>query len=765
MTRREKMHSSHWGVFTASVGQQGLTVKPFADDPNPNRLIDNFVDALDHPCRVAKPAVRRGWLENGPGPDRRRGHDEYIEMEWDEVLDLLAQELRRVQRRYGPEAIFGGSYGWSSAGRFHHAQSQVHRFLNTSLGGYVRSVNSYSAGASAVLLPHILGDLDEVARRGVSWEEIAEYSEIVLSFGGMALKNSQVASGGISRHTERDFMRQAAARGAEFIYFSPLQSDMPAESRAEWHTIVPGTDAALMLALIYDIVVNGWADRGFLARYCEGWDIFEQYVLGHTDGQPKTPAWAADICQVPAADIAALAQRLAGKRLMVTVAHSLQRAQHGEQPVWLGLALAAVLGQPGLPGGGYNYALGAIGHYGKHHNAVAFPAFPQGRNGVKTYIPVARVADMLLHPGEQYDYNGHKLTYPHIALAYWAGGNPFHHHQDLGRLRRAFNTLDTLVVHEIHWTPTARHADIVLPCTLTLERDDIGGTATDNLLVAMQQVREPYGQARDDYDIFNDLARRLGTEAAFSEGRTSGQWLRQLYGQMADKLAAHGAPAPDFDTFWAQGSLYLPQIKDGGRLLRNFRTDPAGHPLPTPSGKIEIFSSTIDRFGYADCPGHPVWLAPRLRCDETHPFYLIANQPATRLHSQLDFGRHSGDAKRRGREVCKIHPLDAAGKGVRQGDIIKIFNGLGAILASADISEAIMPGVIQVPTGAWFDPYDPRDDIPFCVHGNPNVLTLDIGTSALGQGCIGQIAVVDLVRYDDPLPAVRAFVPPPIIRR
>lgn len=150
-------HSAHWGVFQARLDQNGLVVQPHPDDPDPNPIIENFPGALDHPARVAQPMARRGWLEHGPGPDARRGRDEFVAVSWSEVLDLLAAELARVKQDHGPQAIFGGSYGWSSAGRFHHAQSQVHRFLNTALGGYVRSVNSYSAGASGVILPHVMG--------------------------------------------------------------------------------------------------------------------------------------------------------------------------------------------------------------------------------------------------------------------------------------------------------------------------------------------------------------------------------------------------------------------------------------------------------------------------------------------------------------------------------------------------------------------------------------------------------------------------------
>lgn len=765
MTTKSTTHSSHWGAFTAVLTDDKLAVTPFSGDPDPSPLLQNFENALNHKVRIATPMVRRGWLENGPGPDDRRGADEYIAITWEEAYALASGELSRVAKAYGPESVFGGSYGWSSAGRFHHAQSQVHRFLNTTIGGYVRSVNSYSSGAASVILPHIVGDMNEIARHGVSWEEISEHTDLMLSFGGLALKNSQVASGGLSEHTERGFIEKAARRGTKFISVSPLQSDLPEEARGEWLAIRPGTDAALILALLYVLKANNLTDEDFLARYCVGWDTLVAYITGEEDGLVRDAGWAADICGISAQRIENLAFELHGKRVMISVAHALQRAEHGEQPVWLGLVLSAALGQPGLPGGGYGYALGALGHYGKHHNRVSFPALPQGKNGVKDFIPVARISDMLLHPGESYRYNGETRQYADIKLAWWAGGNPFHHHQDLARLRKAFNQLDTLIVHEIAWTATARHADIVLPATMTLEREDVGGAPTDRNLFAMKPVAKPFGEAQDDYTIFAELAKRLGREEEFTEGRTAKQWLAHLYQQMQEKCRQQNIDVPEFAEFWERGHLQLPQLKDGGRLLRNLRHDPEKYPLPTPSGKIEIFSQTIADFGDADCPGHPVWLEPTQKPDSDAPLYLIANQPATKLHSQLDYGRHSVSKKVDGREICRIHPDDAQSRGIKIGDTVVISNSRGRVLASVDISEQIMPGVIQLPTGAWYDPVDPQAAQPFCRHGNPNVLTLDVGTSSLAQGCCGQITVVEIARYLEKPPAVQAFEPPVIVYR
>jgi biotin/methionine sulfoxide reductase len=749
-------HSSHWGAFRAGFAGNRLVVQPHPGDPDPNGILQNFPEALRHPARIARPMVRRGWLTDGPGADDRRGRDEYVALPWDELLDRLGAELARIRDTAGPDGVFGGSYGWSSAGRFHHAQSQVHRFLNCAIGGYVRSVNSYSAGASSVILPHIAGTAEQIGRHNVTWEQVAEHSEVVLAFGGMALKNSMVGGGGVSRHIERGAIQAAAARGCRFILVGPLRDDLPEEAGAAWLPITPNTDTALMLALCHVLLTEGLYDRAFIEGYTAGFDRFAAYLRG----TPCTPDWAAAITGIPAERIVALARSLPGKRSLITVAHGLQRAEFGEQPVWAGLALAAMLGQIGLPGGGYNYALGALAHTGRRQNAVSPAALPQGRNRCAAFIPVARISDMLLNPGGAYEYNGESRHYPAPKLVYWAGGNPFHHHQDLARLSAAFRRVETLVVHEIAWTATARHADIVLPVTMTLEREDIGSSQTDPLMVAMHRIAAPYAEARDDFTIFTALAQRLGCEATFTEGRDALGWLRHLYGRTRDDLRAKGYPAPSFEEFWAAGEITLPQAEDDGGIFRAFRDDPVGAPLATPSGRIELYSEVIAGFGYDDCPGHPAWLAPSDVPNAEVPLRLVANQPATRLHSQFDFGGHSIAGKRRGREVVRMHPSDAAARGIAEGDIVRLHNARGACLATAALTEAVMPGVVNLPTGAWYDPADPAEDQPLCVHGNPNVLTRDIGTSRLAQGCTGQLTSVEVTRFTGNLPPVRAFDPP-----
>ena len=712
--------------------------------------------------------ARRGWLERGPGPSNDRGSDTFVELSWDAALDLAANELKRVIGAHGNRAIFGGSYGWASAGMFHQSQNQLHRFLNL-IGGFTAHRNSYSIGSSIVLLPHLVGSSAAVYRQATSWSMIARHTDLLVAFGGLPLKNTFVAPGGNARHKLREHLAAAHRRGMQIAHFSPLRDDVVPESQARWYPLAPLSDVAVMLGLAHVLVSEGLHDTAFLGRYCHGSDRFIAYVLGESDGVPKTPEWAAQLAGLDADDLKKLAREMATKRTLVTVSYSLQRAQYGEQPVWAALSLAALLGQIGLPGGGFGHGYGSMGDVGNATASLPLRGLSEGRNAVRDFIPVARIADLLLKPGESFAYNGATYTYPDIRLVYWAGGNPFHHHQDLNRLRAALKRPDTLIVNEPYWTPMARHADLIFPATTSLERNDIGSGRADARIIAMQRAAAPVGGARCDHDIFAGLAERFAVRDAFTEGRSEREWLEHIYSGIRESFGDLNVAAPSFDEFWERGSLEVPDTDSERVLFRAFREDPFANPLKTPSGKIQIFSQAIADFGYEECPGHASWLpsdewlgAPRAA---RYPLALVANNPASRLHSQLDIGAYSQASKVSGREPVRMHPDDGAARGIANGDIVRLFNDRGSCLAGAVLTTDVRRGVVQLSTGAWFDPDDAGAAQAMCLHGNPNMLTRDIGTSRLAQGCSGQHALIDVQRYDGEVSPVKAFEPPVIQRR
>jgi biotin/methionine sulfoxide reductase len=751
---------AHWGAFTALV-EDGRVVgcEPFVRDPAPSAMLDAIPAMVHSPLRIARPAVRKGWRKG----NRRTGSDEFQEISWDEALDLVAAELSRVRERFGSEAIFGGSYGWSSAGRLHHARSLVRRFLFLG-GGCVDQVGNYSWGAAQFLLPHVIGTYQPVTGGVTDWSSIVKHTKLIVAFGGLALKNAQVTSGGTGAHVLELWLRRAKEAGVEFVVVSPLQSDAPKFLDARWIPIRPNTDTALMLAMAHTILAEQRHDVEFLARYCKGFDRFEQYLRGADDGIAKTADWASGICGVDPDKIRDLARRVADVRSFITCSWSLQRAHRGEQPYWMAIALAAMLGGIGLPGGGFGFGHGSLNGVGVPRIDSPGPELATPPNPAKRTIPVARIADTLLDPGGAYEFNGQRGTYPDIELIYWAGGNPFHHHQDLNRLRRGWQKPETIIVNESWWTPTARHADIVLPATTTLERNDVGGSSRDPFVFAMRKGIEPVGDARSDFEIFQSLAQRLGYERAFTEGRDEMGWCHFIYDQVRSGAADRGIELPGFQQFWAEGFVELPPPEKDFVLFEDFRRDPERHPLRTPSGRIEIASETIAGFAYDDCPSHPSWVAPAEWLGsaraESWPIHLVTHQSPGRLHSQMDPGPISRSTKIAGREPVRLNPEDAALRGIKDGDLVRVFNDRGACLAGAILDENVMPHVAVMATGSWFDPAA-ETGAPER-HGNPNVLTLDIGTSRLTQGPSALSALVEIERWTGAILPVQAFVKPQI---
>ncbi len=756
---------THFGAFEVETDGSNITsVHPFAKDPDPSP-IGQSLEAIGR-NRVARPSIRRSWLESGPGTNNHlRGVEPFIEVGWDTALDLVAADIERVRSTFGNQSMFGGSYGWGSAGRFHHAQSQIHRFMSC-IGGHTTKVDTYSTAAASTIVPHVVGTpWWTLQANSTSWPVIADHTELVVAFGGIPLKNSQAQHGGQGRHALGGWLERARDNGCRFVNVSPVRDDLLETVTGEWLAARPGSDVAIMLGILHTLVTVNMADTGFLDRYTVGWDRLRAYVLGESDGVPKTAEWAAGLSELPAPRIRSLANEMASHRTMVTASWSLQRAQHGEQVYWMTMALASALGQIGLPGGGFGLGYGAIGSIGNGVTRRALPSLPVPPNPIDSFIPVSRIADMLLGPGTPFTYDGGTYTYPDIHLVYWAGGNPYHHHQDLNRLLAAWRKPDTIVINEPFWTPTAKRSDVVFPTTTALERVDIGGAPTDDFVFFMPQVVPPFGEARDDYSVFSELSARLGDGDAFTEGRDAGAWVRHMWGQFLD---AH-PDYPPLDELEQIGFVQHVEDTPGEAhkvLFDEFRADPEAHPLGTPSGRIELYSEEIAGFGLDDCPGHPTWFEPSewLGADGSHPLHLTSNQPVTRLHSQLDHGATSLDRKIDGREQARMNPADAAARGIADGDAVRIFNDRGACFAGVRISDSLRVGVIELPTGAWFDPEDPATPGSPCLHGNPNVLTRDIGTSGLAQGPTAHTCMVEVEPATDP-PPPRPFEPPAIVDR
>lgn len=737
-------HCSHWGAYTILVEEGRIVgVEPFEHDPAPSPIIDSIREWAKPDRRVLRPMVRAGWFDKREASDRRgRGAERFVPVSWDEATTLVADEIRRVSATHGNASIFAGSYGWTSCGRFHHASSLLKRMLNLA-GGYTRHVDTYSIAAGPVILRHTLGDDTASGGQANTLDTIAEHTETLVVFGALSPRTAQSEAGGLGSHSLERHLKKISERGIKVVLVSPLRDDIPDWVDAEWWPIRPNTDAALMIGLAGEIVKAGRHDRDFLARCTSGWDCFLAYLEGRDDGTCKDAVWAGGITGLDHDAIADLARRLVETRSMLTVSWSLQRAHHGEQPFWAGLGLASVIGQIGLPGGGVGYGYASLGGVGAPINLGKSPAISQLQCPIDSFIPVARISDMLLNPGGSYTYEGKARTYPDTRLVYWAGGNPYHHHQDLNRLAEAWTRPETIIVQDPMFTATAQRADIVLPANTSIERNDIAGNRRSDFVLAMHKAIDGVGESRSDFDIFDEIAGKLGVGEQFNEGRDEMGWLRHLYeASRADAAKRLNFDIPDFDTFWRQGYARCP-VRTDHTYLAEFRDRPEEFGLATESGQIVLGSETLARLDYADCRSHPAWIEPAewLGNAEEGQLHLISHQPAGRLHSQLETGKSSMAMKRNGREQARINSTDALKREIRDGDTIRLWNDRGACLATAYVTDSVRPGVIVLPTGAWFTP---SGNNGLEIAGNPNVLTLDVGTSQFGQGCSAHTCIVNV---------------------
>jgi len=772
----EVLTGSHWGAFRAKVeGGRVVSVKPWEKDPAPSHQLAGVLDSIYSPTRIKYPMVRRAWLEKGPGAaPETRGAGDFVRVTWDQAIELVAKELQRVEKTYGPTATFAGSYGWKSPGRLHNCQSLLRRMMNLK-GSFVNASGDYSTGAAQVIMPHVVGTLEMYEQQTV-WPVVVAETQLMVFWGADPMVTNQI-SWTIGDHGGYEGMKALKAKGTKVICIDPVKTETCDFFGAQWIAPRPQTDVALMLGIAHTLVVEKLYDEKFLKDYTAGFDKFLPYLMGETDKQPKSAEWAAEICEVPAETIKELARAFAKNRTMLAGGFSLQRQHYGEQRHWMLVTLAAMLGQIGLPGGGfgfsYHYANGGapsadapvltgITDGGKAKEGAAWMT----EAGAAT-IPCARVVDMLMNPGKEFDFNGKKAKYPDVKMAYWVGGNPFVHHQDRNRQVAAFQKLDTFVVQDFQWTPTARFADIVLPATTSYERNDIEsvGDYAGSAILAMKKVIEPVFESKTDYEIFALISEKLGKGKEFTEGKSEMDWIKSFYDAALTQAKAKKIAMPEFDAFWNGAGVVEFPVTVGKTFVRygKFREDPLLNPLGTPSGKIEIYSKNIEKMGYDDCGPHPMWYEPveRLGGPTTkYKLHVATSHPKSRLHSQLCGTSLRETYAIAGHEPCLINTKDAEARGIKDGDVVRVYNDRGQILAGAKVSDAIRPGVIRVNEGGWYDPLEGGKPGTLCRYGDANLLTVDIGTSKLAQGNCGHTAVGEVEKYTGPAVTIGVFTAP-----
>ncbi|MBB4301631.1 trimethylamine-N-oxide reductase (cytochrome c) [Rhodobium orientis] len=719
-------------------------------------LINSMPDRLYNRARVKAPTVRRDFLKNREKSDRTdRGSGDFVEVSWDEVSKIVTAEMERVKTTYGNASLHRGKSSWASNhAHFYKTESLLQRFLN-GYGGSSTFFGNYSNQAVSEILPAVAWGGPMLTSE---WPSIRNNAKLIVLWGANPLATSRILSGRYMTAAWRE-LKDAPI---EVIALDPMRSETVQGLDCTWMPVRPNTDTALALGMMHTLYTEKLHDAEFIANCTFGFDEFSAYLTGESDGQAKSADWAAEITGVPADAIRELARKMANTRTTIVCGWSTQRQHHGEHAPWTLVALASMLGQLGLPGGGLTF--------GAHYADGGFPkadmprvgGTPRGKNAVPDPFPIACLTDAYLNPGKTIEYKGREITYPDIRLVYTSGGNQFTHHQDTNRVVKAFQSPETVIVQDPWWTPSARFADIILPASSDLERNDLGQVM--NLVIASHAAVDPQYKSRTDYDILTEFAERLGFGDAYTEGRSEMDWVEMLYNDAKEK--SQTVEMPSFDEFWAgEGVIEFPMGKGDYVHLADFREDPLLNPLGTSTGLLEFVSPFVAKLGYdEDCPKHPTWMEPVEWRGSAHadkyPLQLISPHPPHRLHSQMCNTTMREEYAVEGREPAYINSEDAAARGIASGDIVRLFNERGQTLAGAVVSDDIAAGTICLHEGAWYNPDKPGEIGALDKYGSPNNLTReDPLTSRFAQATIAGTAIVEVEKYDQPAPAVTAFDP------
>ncbi|MEZ9654959.1 molybdopterin guanine dinucleotide-containing S/N-oxide reductase [Vibrio splendidus] len=744
-----------------------------------NSLQTTGPDQVHTKARIKYPMVRKSYLDNPLAPKAARGSDEFVRVSWEEAYKLIHEQHMRIRENNTPDAIFAGSYGWRSSGVLHKAQTLLQRYMGMA-GGYSGHMGDYSTGAAQVIMPHVVGSI-EVYEQQTTHPMVLEHSDVVVLWGLNPMNTLKIAWSSTDC-SGLEFFHQLKKSGKTVIAIDPMRSETIEffGDNAEWIAPHPMTDVAMLMGIAHTLVIKGKHDRTFIDKYTTGYDVFEDYLMGKEDGVVKDAKWASSVCGVPVKQLELLADIFSSNRTMLMAGWGIQRQQFGEQRHWMLVTLAAMLGQIGLPGGGFGFSY----HYSNGGNpsrdAGVLPAMSASLGAVAgsdergwsatgkviNSFPVARIVEALENPGKAYKHNGHDRVFPDIKMIWWAGGGNFTHHQDTNRLIKAWQKPELVVISEIYWTAAAKHADIVLPITTSFERNDLTmtGDYSNQHLVPMKKAVEPQGEARNDFDVFADMAELLapGGHEVYTEGKTEMEWLYQFY--RAAQLGGRAARVamPNFSKFWEDNQLIEMKWNDkNAKFVRyaDFRENPIMNPLGTPSGKIEIFSRTIEGYKLDDCPPHPTWMEPTEYTGNAKDgeLQLMTAHAAHRLHSQFNYAKIREEYAIADREPISIHPEDAKVRGIKTGDLVRAHNGRGQVLVGALVTDGIKQGSVCIHEGGW---PDLDKDTGLCKNGGCNVLTLDIPTSRLANGCAANSALLKIEKYTGPVLELTAFDPP-----
>ncbi|WP_413741142.1 DMSO/selenate family reductase complex A subunit [Sodalis sp. RH15] len=729
-------------VETDNIGNDGF------DEPHQVRAClrgRSIRRRVYHADRLKYPMLRVG----------RRGAGKFRRISWDEAFTLISDNLKRIIKQYGNEAVYlnygTGTLGGTITRSWPPGKTLIARLMNC-CGGYLNHYGNYSAAQIEAGLNYTYGG----GADGNSPTDIVN-SKLVVMFGNNPAETS-MGGGGVAY-----LLEQARERSnTRMIVIDPRYTDTAAGREDEWIPIRPGTDGALVAGLAYVLINENRVDQLFLDKYCVGYDEktlpagapanghYKAYILGKgPDGVAKTPDWASSITGIPSRRIIKLAREIgAAKPAYICQGWGPQRHANGELASRAIAMLPILTGNVGISGGNSGAREGSY--------ALPFERIPTLDNPVKTAIAMFTWTDAILRGAEMTArHDGvrgkDKLDVPIKFIWNYAGNCLVNQHSDINRTHGILQNdkkCEMIVVIDNHMTSSAQYADLVLPdCTASEQMDFCLDASSGNMayVIFASQAIKPRFECKTIYEMTSEIARRMGVEQQFTEGRNQEEWLRYIYQRSREKIPA----LPEFEQLRAQG-VFKQRDPDGHFIAyKAFRADPAAHPLTTPSGKIEIYSAALAELAATweltpDDVIHPLpvysagFESYNDPLAQKYPLQLIGFHYKARTHSTYG---NVEVLKAACRQNIWINPIDAQARGIKNGDVVRIFNDRGEVRIDANVTPRMLPGVVALGEGAWYSPDGNRIDHA----GSINVLTTQ-RPSPLAKGNPSHTNLVQVAR-------------------
>jgi len=677
------------------------------------------IEAVDDEDPQLRPCVRgRAYRQRVYAEDRlkfpmrrvgERGEGKFERITWDEALDVVAKKIKGVKDAYGASAILmltgGGDLVSVHAGAIFNTLLWMMGGSTTKWGTHSNEGGKFAA----------LSTYGTISTRS-TFDDLTN-SRLIIVWGW---NPATTVLGHVSWN-----LAQAKEKGIKIVVIDPRYTDTAATFADQWIPIIPGTDTALLIAMAFVIIKENLQDQSFLDKYTIGFEQFKAYVEGREDGVPKTPAWAESITGISASTIENLAREYAThKPASLMCGISPGRTAYGEQYHRAAITLSAMTGNIGINGGssagtiwGIDYSFLKLPRIGRGTGAgdVANPvdheapprkyALPaHGEGASSTRIHFEKMSDAILE--------GKAGGYPaDLKMLYVVGTSFPNQYSNINKAVKALKKLEFIVVHEQFMTPTAKFADILLPINSIYERNDVAtGHVTPPFYGYIHKMIEPLHESRSHFEIATALADRLGV-VDFSD-KSEEEWLKEIIKKSG---------VPDYDAFKDRG-FYKVKRSEPYVAFEKQINDPENYPFATPSGKIEIFSQQLADMQHPEIPPIPKYMETRESRNDVlakkYPLQLISTHLLRRAHTQFDNLPWLRELQT---QAISINPIDAKARGIVNGDEVRIFNDRGTIIIPVKVTERIMPGVVDIPQGAWFD----LDDQGIDRGGSVNILTKD----------------------------------------